>query len=55
MLYSCVVRQQAEDRVHGQLYALKQLKARKPQLKVVVAGCVSDVPDWRANAIRTWT
>jgi tRNA-2-methylthio-N6-dimethylallyladenosine synthase len=49
VLYSCVVRQQAEDRVHGQLHALKQLKAQKPQLKVVVAGCVSDVPDWRAR------
>jgi tRNA-2-methylthio-N6-dimethylallyladenosine synthase len=47
VLYSCVVRQQAEDRVHGQLHALKQLKQKKPQLKVVVAGCVSDVPDWR--------
>jgi tRNA-2-methylthio-N6-dimethylallyladenosine synthase len=49
VLYSCVVRQGAEDRVHGQLHQLKQLKARRPELKVVVAGCVSDVPDWRAR------
>jgi tRNA-2-methylthio-N6-dimethylallyladenosine synthase len=49
VLYSCVVRQGAEDRVHGQLHALKQLKAERPALKVVVAGCVSDIPDWRAR------
>jgi len=47
VLYSCVVRQQAEDRVHGQLQALRQMKAARPEMKVVVAGCVSDIPDWR--------
>jgi tRNA-2-methylthio-N6-dimethylallyladenosine synthase len=46
VLYSCVVRQQAEDRVHGQLHALQQMKQARPHMKVVVAGCVSDVPDW---------
>ncbi|MGI9147106.1 MAG: tRNA (N6-isopentenyl adenosine(37)-C2)-methylthiotransferase MiaB [Chloroflexota bacterium] len=47
VLYSCVVRQGAEDRVHGQLHALQQLKRDRPALKVVVAGCVSDIPEWR--------
>ncbi len=47
VLYSCVVRQGAEDRVHGQLNALKKMKASRPGLKIVVAGCVSDIPDWR--------
>src|ERR671932_424799 len=47
VLYSCVVRQGAEDRVHGQLHALSKMKAARPGMKVVVAGCVSDVPDWR--------
>src|ERR671928_1567162 len=47
VLYSCVVRQGAEDRVHGQLHALKQMKAARPGMKIVVAGCVSDIPDWR--------
>jgi tRNA-2-methylthio-N6-dimethylallyladenosine synthase len=47
VLYSCVVRQQAEDRVHGQLRALQTMKRSRPNMKVVVAGCVSDVPDWR--------
>src|SRR3981081_686127 len=47
VLYSCVVRQGAEDRVHNQLHDLQQLKAQRPALKVVVAGCVTDIPDWR--------
>jgi tRNA-2-methylthio-N6-dimethylallyladenosine synthase len=47
VLYSCVVRQQAEDRVHGQLHALQKMKQARPEMKVVVAGCVTDVPDWR--------
>src|SRR5436309_1731323 len=47
VLYSCVVRQQAEDRVHGQLHALQRMKQSRPNMKVVVAGCVSDIPDWR--------
>ncbi len=46
VLYSCVVRQQAEDRVHGQLHALQAMKQSRPNMKVVVAGCVSDIPDW---------
>jgi tRNA-2-methylthio-N6-dimethylallyladenosine synthase len=46
VLYSCVVRQQAEDRVHGQLHALSKMKQARPRMKVVVAGCVSDIPDW---------
>ncbi|MBV9171427.1 MAG: tRNA (N6-isopentenyl adenosine(37)-C2)-methylthiotransferase MiaB [Chloroflexi bacterium] len=49
VLYSCVVRQGAEDRVHGQLHALQHMKRTRPDLKVVVAGCVSDIPDWRAR------
>src|SRR5919199_2682062 len=49
VLYSCVVRQGAEDRVHGQLHALSKMKAARPGMKIVVAGCVSDIPDWRAR------
>ena len=49
VLYSCVVRQQAEDRVHGQLHALQKMKQARPHMKVVVAGCVSDIPDWKAR------
>lgn len=46
VLYSCVVRQQAEDRVHGQLHALEKMKQARPNMKVVVAGCVSDIQNW---------
>src|ERR671933_2310249 len=49
VLYSCVVRQGAEDRVHGQLHALSKMKAERPGMKVVVAGCVSDIPNWRSR------
>jgi tRNA-2-methylthio-N6-dimethylallyladenosine synthase len=49
VLYSCVVRQGAEDRVHGQLHVLSKMKQARPHMKVVVAGCVSDIPDWRAR------
>jgi tRNA-2-methylthio-N6-dimethylallyladenosine synthase len=49
VLYSCVVRQGAEDRVHGQLHALQQMKRARPHMKVVVAGCVTDIPDWRTR------
>src|SRR5438874_282502 len=49
VLYTCVVRRQAEDRVHGQLHALQQMKAARPAMKIVVAGCVSDIPDWRTR------
>ena len=45
VLYSCVVRQGAEDRVHGQLHALKQMKAARPDMKIVVAGCIGDIPE----------
>jgi len=49
VLYSCVVRQQAEDRVHGQLHALQKMKQARPNMKVVVAGCVSDIDNWHAR------
>src|SRR3979490_2499821 len=47
VLYSCVVRQQAEDRVHGQLQALQKMKAARAAMKVVVGGGVSDIPGGR--------
>ena len=49
VLYSCVVRQGAEDRVHGQLHALERMKQTRPELKIVVAGCISDIPNWRTR------
>ncbi|MBI2756248.1 MAG: MiaB/RimO family radical SAM methylthiotransferase [Chloroflexi bacterium] len=47
VLYSCVVRQGAEDRVHGHLQKLKAAKAQRPGMKVIVAGCVTNPVGWR--------
>jgi tRNA-2-methylthio-N6-dimethylallyladenosine synthase len=39
---TCVVRQNAEDKVRGMLNYLKGLKATNPSLRVVVTGCFVD-------------
>ncbi len=41
ILYTCSVRQSAENRVHGQLGHLKSLKARRPQMVLCVTGCMA--------------
>lgn len=41
ILFTCSVRQSAENRVHGQLGHLKGLKARRPDLVLCVAGCMA--------------
>ena len=41
VLYSCVVRQAAENKVHGQLLRLRDLKRRRPSLKIALAGCLA--------------
>ena len=41
ILYTCSVRQSAEDRVRGQLGHLKALKARRPGMVVCVTGCMA--------------
>jgi tRNA-2-methylthio-N6-dimethylallyladenosine synthase len=47
ILYSCMVRQHAEDKVHSQLGALKKLKLEKPGLRVALAGCIGEVSGWQ--------
>jgi len=42
VLNTCVVRQSAEDKVLGMLGFVKGLKARRPDLKVLVTGCFVD-------------
>ena len=37
---SCVVRQQAEDKVAGKVGALAHLKQRKPDLRIALTGCM---------------
>lgn len=40
VLNTCSVRQSAEDRVYARMEKLRELKKTKPNLKVVVAGCM---------------
>jgi len=40
VINTCVVRQQAEDRVYGLVRNLEPLKAKNPNLKIVVTGCL---------------
>lgn len=40
VLNSCVVRQAAEDRVSGKLNALARLKRQKPEMPLVLTGCM---------------
>lgn len=41
LFHTCSVRQQAEDRVHGRLDALRRRKLQDPNLKIVVLGCMA--------------
>ena len=47
VLYSCMVRQHAEDKVRTQLGELRKLKEDKPATRIAVAGCVGDVDEWQ--------
>ncbi|MCC7106642.1 MAG: tRNA (N6-isopentenyl adenosine(37)-C2)-methylthiotransferase MiaB [Chloroflexi bacterium] len=47
VLYSCMVRQHAEDKVHSQLGELRLLKQSRPSLRVALAGCIGDVSWWQ--------
>ncbi len=47
VLYSCMVRQHAEDKVHSELGALRRMKRERPSKKVVLAGCIGDPDYWR--------
>jgi tRNA-2-methylthio-N6-dimethylallyladenosine synthase len=45
VLNTCVVRQQAEDKIYGRLGALKPLKAQRPEAIIGVMGCLVGVRD----------
>ena len=47
VLYSCMVRQHAEDKVRSKLGELRLLKRERPSTRIAVAGCVGDVTDWQ--------
>jgi tRNA-2-methylthio-N6-dimethylallyladenosine synthase len=41
VLYSCVVRQAAENKVHNQLVRLRDVKRKRQGLKIALAGCMA--------------
>ncbi len=45
VLNTCVVRQQAEDKIYGRLGSLKPLKARRPETIIGLMGCLVGVRD----------
>ena len=47
VLYSCMVRQHAEDKVRSKLGELRLLKRERPSTRIAVAGCVGDVEAWQ--------
>ena len=40
VLYSCVVRQAAQTKVHNELEQIRRLKRRRPSMRVALAGCM---------------
>src|SRR5829696_8794969 len=47
VLYSCMVRQHAEDKVRSKLGELRLLKRERPSTRIAVAGCVGDIEAWQ--------
>ena len=41
VLNTCSIREKAEDKVYGQLGRIRELKNKKPSLKIAVGGCVA--------------
>ena len=41
VLNTCAIRQNADDRLYGNLGHLKALKERDPSVRLVVAGCLA--------------
>lgn len=48
---TCLVRENAELKVYGQLGALKNLKKKKPEMIIAVCGCMMQTGDARATII----
>lgn len=48
---TCLVRENAELKVYGQLGALKNLKRKKPEMIIAVCGCMMQTGDARATII----
>ena len=53
LLNTCVVRQQAEDKIHSRLRYVAELKRRRPALLVVLMGCMVGANPDRLPALRS--
>jgi tRNA-2-methylthio-N6-dimethylallyladenosine synthase len=49
LLNTCAVRENAEQRVFGNVGALKKLKADKPGVQIILAGCMTQQPHMAAH------
>ena len=52
VLNTCVVRQQAENKIYGRLGSLNRMKRSRPEMKIALMGClvgVKDNPELRAK------
>jgi tRNA-2-methylthio-N6-dimethylallyladenosine synthase len=52
VLYSCVVREAAQNKVHNELEQIRQIKRRRPSMRVALAGCM--VEDDRTELARRY-
>ena len=52
VLNTCVVRQQAEDKVYSRLRYVEQLKRRRPDLQIALMGCLVGTRDAPASKLK---
>lgn len=49
---TCAIRQNAQDRVLGNIGILKKIKAKNPKVKIIICGCMTE-QDYAANKIKS--
>ena len=49
LINTCSVRHSAENKVYGKLGEIKRLKARRPQMKVALGGCMAQLDEVRTR------
>ena len=54
ILNTCAVRENAEDKVYGEIGNLKSLKAKKKELIIAICGCIPEEPEILDKIIKTF-
>lgn len=49
---TCAIRQNAQDRVLGNIGILKKIKSKNPKVKIIICGCMTE-QDYAANKIKS--